>query len=297
MPSLPHERQTITLPSGSLVKTFAIPSAEFNLLTASDRELALYGFPRRPNEPRLRELWNDTFSRRKHFITPVFEFNNDVRPVLSPTSPDVTNPIWCGVQVATSGDPFQYIFTVVTVPNAIAGPYLPAAVSVWVGLLSSATSDLLQAGVGWLFDGGPGQFFAWSEWLPDNLVIKNFPVSPGDTLAVLICATSPTSAFYSFLNETTGVATSYEIDAPTGRTLQADNAQWIVERQLVNGAIPNLAEFGDVYFDNAIAATQSGNLLYPSNSSPITMQDDQQNILATATIETATLIQVKYTGR
>src|SRR5512136_257723 len=60
---------------GFRIRTYELPPADFNPLTASARLLLHYGFPTRPDArtaPELRKLWDRAFSRSRTWITPVF---------------------------------------------------------------------------------------------------------------------------------------------------------------------------------------------------------------------------------
>ena len=53
------------------VTTFPAPPKEFNPVTGSDKELAQYGYPRRPDpvkEPVLRKLWDQHFTGKHTLV-------------------------------------------------------------------------------------------------------------------------------------------------------------------------------------------------------------------------------------
>jgi hypothetical protein len=55
---------TIPLAKGGSIRTFSQAPAGFNPLSASDRQLAVFGFPRRPTEnPHLLARWQKALSR------------------------------------------------------------------------------------------------------------------------------------------------------------------------------------------------------------------------------------------
>jgi hypothetical protein len=287
------------LESGARVRTFSPPPAKFDFRTASEKELAAFGFPSRPEDARLREMWESTFDGVK-FIAPEFAIATPLECQNLPgLNPDGTHPFWAGFE-ASNGTPVQFCFAVITVPDAIAGPTLPAAMSAWVGITSPTAGTVFQAGIGWEFlAGDKPNFYVWTEFYPyDNVTPRNFAVSPGDTLAILVCAPASDSGFYSFVNTTSGIAFSYAYDAPPGATLQGEFAAWMVERTAIDCQLPALAEFGEVYFDMAMSKDIYGYTLNPGDfPNPTTMEDEQGNVLARAKIENKNLIQVTYTGR
>jgi hypothetical protein len=59
-----------------------------------------------------------------------------------------------------------------------------------------------------------------------------------------------TTALIFFGNQTSGAATSYQINAPAGTALAADSAEWIVETPYVNGALTDMPDYGQVFFSN-----------------------------------------------
>lgn len=119
----------------------------------------------------------------------------------------------------------------------------------------------------------------------------------GDTLSCLICvaAESTTSALIFMYNVTSGVAASFEATAPAGVSLTGNSAEWVVERLEIDSNTPELARYGDVYFDDAIAGTVGGTTLDAGSGNTIDM-DDSGDTISAGLIETPTLVQVRYTG-
>jgi hypothetical protein len=64
---------------------------------------------------------------------------------------------------------------------------------------------------------------------------------------------------------------------------------------VIDSSTPELACYGDVYFDEANASTVGHALLHPGNGNTINMVDNNQ-VISQGRIETATLVQVQYTG-
>jgi len=63
---------TITLPKGGAIRTFPLPPKGFDPLKAEERLLALYGFPRRPPDPKMAAHWEAIVSRPIGLIEPRF---------------------------------------------------------------------------------------------------------------------------------------------------------------------------------------------------------------------------------
>jgi len=94
--------------------------------------------------------------------------------------------------------------------------------------------------------------FPWHEWYPSDWVeITNLNVNPGDLISMLICTpegAGSTTAMIYFGNQTSGLATSYEITAPSGTKLVGNSAEWIVETPIVNGQLTQMPDYGEVFF-------------------------------------------------
>jgi hypothetical protein len=95
--------------------------------------------------------------------------------------------------------------------------------------------------------------YAFWEWWPESWqAISNFPVNFGDTMLGLICLDSPTEAWFSLLNLTSGIHAGFIFDASSGTVSQENQADWILERPAINGTTAQLPNFGEIYFDFAM---------------------------------------------
>jgi Peptidase A4 family len=133
-------------------------------------------------------------------------------------------------------------------------------------------------------------------WFPaGSYWITNFPVSQGDTLNCVICvsAGSTSEAVISFYNVTTNIAARFVATAPSGTSLAGNSAEWVVERLEIDTNTPELARYGDLYFDDATAGTVSGALLEAGSGNTINMVNNGQ-VISEGNIETPTLVQVRY---
>jgi Peptidase A4 family len=304
----------IKLPSGGTIRTFPLPPVGFDPLKADERLLDLYGFPRRPTDPQLAARWESVLSRPIRLVEPRFRAMTHKRRRL----PEVrsrgehgveTTGIWSGAVVhAPQGDTFKWVEGTWTVPNAY--PPIGAqdgvwySASTWIGIDGiDGSGDVLQAGCDSDVMVSAGniqrQLNPWWEWYPGgSFWITTFNVSQGDTLNCLICVTdgSTTQAEIFLYNVTSNIATSFLATAPTNTFLVGNTAEWIVERLEIDTNTPELARYGDVYFDEAAAGTVAGVTLRPGSGNTINMVDDSSNVISQGAIETNTLVQVKYTG-
>ena len=305
--------KTISLPNGGTIRTFPQPPDDFNPVKADERLLAAYGFPRRPNDPKLAARWEAILSRPIKFIEPTFrEMTHKRRRLPQSLSRGAhgteTTDIWSGAVVhAPSGDPFQWVMGVWTVPNAY--PPIGAqdgvwySASTWIGIDGiDGSGDVLQAGcdsdVMTLIGILSHQLNPWWEWFPaGSYWITNFAVSQGDTLNCVICvsAGSTTEAVINLYNVTTNIAARFVATAPSGTSLAGNSAEWVVERLEIDTNTPELARYGDVYFDDATAGTVSGAFLEAGSGNTINMVDNGQ-VISEGNIETAALVQVRYIG-
>jgi len=306
--------KVIELASGVTVRTFQSPPPGFNPLQAEDRELIRYGFPSRPvGDARMLQRWEKVLSRPIRVIQPAFRAVTYKRRRLpqrtaSSTHGTESTDIWSGAVVhAPAGDRFQWVEGTFTVPNAYPPVHAQDGVwysaSAWVGIDGiDGSGDVLQAGCDSdvMTQGGSvhRQLNPWWKWYPaGSYWISNLAISQGDTVNCLICvqANSTTQATIFLYNVTSGVGASFQATAPVGTTLQGNSAEWVIERLEIDTNTPELARYGDVYFDEANAGTVNRVTLQGGSGNVIQMTDGG-TVLSTGRIETSTLVQVVYTG-
>jgi len=158
---LPANRLATNLPGAT---TAIAPPEGFNPIDASDGELALYGFPPRPDatlQPKAFATWSKAMSRSKTRVMPVLEQTNIFHgPAKSVTAPKIaettstTSSNWSAVvdfSGATSYNntsTFYYIYSeyVVPVAEAVSCNATWDYSSSWVGIDGYGTPDVLQAG-------------------------------------------------------------------------------------------------------------------------------------------------------
>jgi hypothetical protein len=302
----------IELANGATLRTFPPPPADFKPLEAEERVLAAHGFPVRPTDPELLKRWEAALSRPFHVIEPTFR-SMDYKRRRLPTALGrsehavETTDIWSGAVVhAPRDDPFRWVEGTWTVPDAVP-PYDASdgvwySASTWVGIDGiDGSGDVLQAGcdsdVMRFWGASIKQVNPWWEWYPaGSFWISNLSVSQGDTMSCVICVTegSTTSAQIFLRNLTTGHAATFVATAPNGTSLAGNSAEWIVERLEVDTSTPELARFGEVYFNDAHAGTVGGALLSADSADTIDMVDATGEVISIGIIENARLVQVRY---
>ena len=170
----------------------------------------------------------------------------------------------------------------------------------WVGLDGwTGSPDVVQAGVTgtmtWKNSWGVGTTYAWVEFFPTaEIVVTNFPVAPGDRLAITVCAPFSTTHGVAWLwNQTTNTHTSVGFDAPSGTALAGGTAEWIVEHS--GTSTPStFADYGSATLRNCTAGGRRHevNLL---SSSPINMWDGGlSRVISRGTIETRTQLRCTH---
>lgn len=285
---------------GFRIRGFGSLPKGFDPLSATPRQLAAQGLPRRPDaveEPQLHALWARTLERTKVWIEPEFEHLEQIthgparidvrravgaarrrtgKAVDDETIANATSGNWSGATVfAPAGKPYGFVGGQWTVPSpntAADGAYYA---SEWVGIDGWNSGDVLQAGTEtaitktWLFS--ISQVYTWWEWFPAGEVkISNLPVTAGDVMYCLICADTTSHATVSFSNQSQGVGTRFAITPPSGTTLVGNVAEWIVERPTVGGKVANLTDYAACYFDECITGG-SGRVDNLAGASLVTM--------------------------
>lgn len=264
----------ITLEGDVRIITFHPPPG-FDPLAASAAELERYGFPARPDDPRLLEQFERVFGRLKgrfHYVEPTFRINRNRSH--GPRKQTLTAGTWTGdnwsggIVNAPMGQSFNGILGEWVVPNVY--PATPSqewyACATWVGLDGDGSGDVCQAGVECLVYGTRNNRFAasaypWHQWFGGPMVtVTSVPVSFGDFVTVSLCTSGGGSktATVHFANITSGIGTSYVISAPSRTTLVGNSAEWIVEAPTLSGAQVPLADYGEVFFSSCFAVLSGG---------------------------------------
>jgi Peptidase A4 family len=301
----------INLENDIKITTFRPPSG-FDPLTASARDLAQAGFPPRPTDPKLLARYQQFFNRTKNrfqYIEPTFRVDptktthTNKRAEMGAGTETYDN--WSGgVVYAPSGQSFKWVQGDWVVPDVY-----PTAQNQWqycanwVGLDGDGSGDVCQAGmICAVFQSGSSitrSIYPWHEWYPSSWVeITNLPISPGDLVSMLVCsaegAGSTTATIY-FGNQTSGVSMSYQITAPSGTKLVGNSAEWIVETPIVNGALTDMPDYGQVFFTNCEGYLTNGSAVNGGTGNNINLVQNNTT-LSTGTLITPTIIECQYVG-
>jgi hypothetical protein len=310
-----------------------LPPEGFQPLTASERELKVYGFPHRPDartHPKLAASWERTLARPLRFVTPDLrvyrpfprrrlrsELLRKPSPAGGPIFND-TSSNWSGASVnQPQSEPLTIVNGAWIVPDVapppsasdgsggwIDGTYL---CSVWVGIDGSdGSSDVLQAGTTSQVVVSGGQisstsFWVWTEWFNLGSSPQSLLVTPGDLIQCAVCAppqANPGNAGNAFFtNLTSGLATSYQIAPPPNVTLSGNVAEWIVEDP-ATGAQPGaplfpFPNYGATFFSNCFADSENEELNLGS-ATPISLVDTSGNALSVGVIESDSVLMCYF---
>lgn len=181
------------------------------------------------------------------------------------------------------------------------GTYICAA---WVGLDGwGGSGDVLQAGTNSVVTVSGGRvastsYYAWIEWFGNPWQVESsFPVSPGDTIVCTVCAPfSNTHGAAFFTNQTTGMATSFGIDAPAGTSLVGNVAEWIVEDPgQLSGSLFPFPNYGQTTFQNCSAGSKSVSLNL-SQACPINLVNGGGGVISEAILQSNTSLLCEHLG-
>lgn len=297
----PRESRESGVAPHPMARAHATPPANFDPLSASDAQLAQFGFPPRPDAataPDRYAVWKKLVTAPQRRLQPTLEhttIHNGRARLVSPgggvpglarnarsgianDAASVTTMNWSGYAVVDGADPFQsgttvYGEWVVPVAQQAVGACTGnwAYSSEWVGIDGFTSSDVLQAGVevdAFCSSGATRAFYsAWYEWYPDvETRITNLPVAPGNIIAVEVWNSGPTQGNAYIVNYTTQQSVSLAFNAPAGTSLVGDSVEWIVERPEVNGSFAALTHYVAEPFNFCHAAAGAGT--YTPGASP-----------------------------
>ncbi|MGA9039479.1 MAG: G1 family glutamic endopeptidase [Terriglobales bacterium] len=291
------------------IHTYATPAKNFSPLTATDEELATYGFPPRPNQQTdaaAYKLWARAMAAAKNRSTKELKAlpysSRELmsgKPLTTSTSASPsqwTSSNWSGVANTnknkswSSKTSFDEVVSIFNVPvaqppfgacgNGIDGPFYQVS---WNGIDGFSNGDVLQGGSLSAADcEGDTLYEAWVEWYPSYSIVPVFYVNPGDDIYVVTYdysgGTNPGSVFVE--DFTTLTYNTFSLSWLSGPGLVGNSAEYIVERPCCNGDGYPLALANYIYnfWTDSFAYEGNGKLFYPGSTSTstanITMYDD-----------------------
>jgi hypothetical protein len=233
------------------IHMFPEPPVGFKPLTASDEELAAYGFPPRPDkteDPHGYEVWARVMSipakrwygelkpSKAHSTLANRALSRPPAQVLESSATPANEPNWSGVLNTISGTTFSTKTSFCCVAAEFVVPQPQQAfngsggnicdgntdqASFWVGQggapgpLLGNQNNIAQTGVDILAtcNNSDGGAYAWMEWFPAASQ-QLFNVSAGDDIYVSVNVTSSTSGLFNIIDETSQIGQAFHISAP-----------------------------------------------------------------------------------
>jgi hypothetical protein len=307
------------------VFTFVEPPAGFNALSATDQQLAMYGFPPRPdtttNSQRYHSWANKVKSAKFRWKGPLKVTDRQIKPSSLPSSPKELHPNvidhqfifpnvdWSGVgniknikkynNTATANSSFQAVEALFNVPviedaygltGCAAGAVGDANMFVGIdGIVDEqglSAGALLAGGIyadnpGWLMSFGtctvfPQVYYAEFSTPASSLIVQEFNVNPGDTIAVEVWDTSATSGYVYISDDTTFAYATYQLSW-TG-AIVGNSAEYIIARDWTSGSLNALGNYTGDFWTDAQAVDFHNDVYSPGTNSVTTwlfeMTDD-----------------------
>jgi hypothetical protein len=263
--------------------------AGFDALKATDRELALYGLPPRPDQasaPKEFMLWQRAMGAAKHRASGKLDVKSFSSTNLKPSKLSASQSSygsfnWSGVASVNKNKTwktktsFQEVVSIFNVPvaqppfgacgNGIVGPFYEVS---WNGIDGFDNGDVVQGGSLSAADcSGDTLYEAWVEWYPSYSIIGVFYVNPGDDIEVVTFAYPGTDDQLVFVEDITlGVYAEVDLPYVTGPGVVGSSAEYIVERPCCDADNFPLPLANTVYdFFNDDVAFDSVKAFYPGS--------------------------------
>jgi hypothetical protein len=288
-------------------RTFRTPPARFDPRRADEAALDRYGFPPRPKDGPLLDMWLAALSHKLEVVQTEFAPVGGDNPAAAALLAPDTDNLLGGAYVDVPQGHASWVASDWTVPSL----YFPTNVQrdrdedydleAWIAIHESVQGSEGSLWCGYIghvsFSGGKtvSTYKPVWQWAPRQRVeIENFPLSAGDTVACVICMSpdSTNDARIYYHNKTAGRATAFYVSA--GERIRAKRAGWYVRPSLVTPEGPVLPFFASIYFDACHAGTYDGLLMNPET--PLFLEDltTGQDVTVTS-ILSPTLLRVSHT--
>lgn len=280
------------------VGIFAGVPKGFDFLAATNRELAWYGLPQRPDkavEPKAYQIWERAMLAAKHRAPAKLEVKSftstnmgpaGAESAISATQTATSSDNWSGVADTNKNKSwnnktsFALVASVFNVPvaqppfgacaNGITGPFYEVS---WNGIDGFSNGDVVQGGSLSAADCyGNTQYEAWIEWYPSYTILAAFEVNPGDDMYVITYGYPGSSTQYVFVEDLTlQTYGMYSLPYLKGPGLVGSSAEWIVERPCcaANGSPLALANTIYDFFNYALALDGGGTYFYAGSPAAV----------------------------
>jgi hypothetical protein len=243
--------------NGRIVRTY-VPPAGFRPDSATDTQLAAYGFPPRPADPAALTVWQNEMSTWKG-SAPAPSFLAETHE----QADTVNSNTWAGYVIQDlSGNFFTHAEGWYTEPTIYSSRCAKTVETSWAGIGGWGNNVLAQNGT--LYDSsGAANHQAWWEIVPEYSIVPiPFYGHPGyvfDASTRWLGNNAYRFWFYDYYSHTTDVFDVSDF------YYQPESAEVVIERPTVNNVPTNLSNFGTW----SVAAAQANGLgfdTYPPNS-------------------------------
>lgn len=282
----PNSSPTPDMPSPSSVTAAPIPGSHIRPALTADTAVQLSAedlkkgeYPPRPDaaqSPDAFAHWLKAVTKPATYVPARLVSN----PAVSHKAPQVTagpsnSSNWSGFQLRGSNKTFDTVFGEWTVPPIALANDNATYSAFWIGIDGAGTNDLVQDGteqdltqicIGAFGCFNFNNYYAWSEFLPQQpteQVVGNFTVNPGDEIYSNLsmcsfsgpfCFEQYNGAYAAFLIEDITRSEYTLFHTARGNTnVGGSQAEWIMERPKINGALPALAAYMVAFMWDAYA--------------------------------------------
>jgi hypothetical protein len=254
---------------GSHLLSFPVPPAGFNPLNASAAELAQYGLPLQPANPKARAQWTQLVIAFSHAKAPHLsvrsalpnELIRSVKPLKPGLAPETDSDNWTGYVSAQPGQPTYYtnVQATWTQPSISSTTCSNASHLTWVGIggYNTNSTQLLQ-------DGTDQNNQPWFEYLgasggvPRQIFPNSITINSGDSV-LAGTAYTPDQAWFLVEDQTTNQSTLAGLSGASS-FYDGSSVEFIDERSepCANCTPGPLADYGTTSWAGAEAATGNG---------------------------------------
>ena len=256
-----HYSSKKVLADGGITYTFDVNGAQnlvvlapdgFSPTTATDAQLAEYGFPARPSDKDALAAWTTKWSRFKYKRS-----STDPTIVITPfqaIQATNTSSAWSGYMDLGSGNEFNNIGANYTQPTWQSDSVSGSAESSWVGLGGWGVNQLIQCGTSIGINPNTGNlesgaYGAWYEFLPSDAYMTfytPFKINGGDDIDSQLYYTSSSNYPVGFTVWDFTAGNYFSVDLPASQGASCYNgstAEFIDERPTSNGQPLPLADY------------------------------------------------------
>ena len=250
------------------------PPVGFSPITASDQDLAVYGFPPKPNPqnaPQAYAKWRRLVSVPRAANSQVIQTHIYNRPAqrvlagktLSNGIVGVTSSNWSGYAAVGPNGTFtpnnSIVYQEWIVPTAEQAHGVCNGgwdySSQWPGFDGFNSGDVLQGGTevdAYCAPGPAGAaniqasfYSAWIEWYPfAETRVSAPPIQPGNFILGEVWYTTSAPYGHVYLaNYTLYTSASYAFNPPSGTTFAGNSAEWVMERPGLGATLTDLTNY------------------------------------------------------